>query len=112
VKVQCQTSPKFQRPPTHSPGRFRNWRGARLPSLRICGTAPGRRLRRAGREPLFSISEEAELSAERRRDSRCGEGWPGFPEPPRTETNRRVGYTLAQVNDMRGVFGTATVAQA
>ena len=29
-----------------------------------------------------------------------------LPEPPRTETNRRVGYTLAQVNDMRGVFGT------
>src|SRR3546814_18551316 len=29
-----------------------------------------------------------------------------LPPPPRTENNRRVGYTLAQLNDMRGLFGT------
>jgi len=29
-----------------------------------------------------------------------------LPAPPRTETNRRIGYTLAQINNMRSVFGT------
>ena len=29
-----------------------------------------------------------------------------MPSAERTDTNRRVGYTLAQLNDMRGLFGT------
>ena len=58
------------------------------------------------REPLFSISEAAELVGRTPAAIRDAEKDGRLPEPSRTETNRRVGYTLAQVNDMRGVFGT------
>ena len=58
------------------------------------------------REPLFSISEAANLVGRTPAAIRDAEKDGRLPEPPRTETNRRVGYTLAQVNDMRGVFGT------
>lgn len=58
------------------------------------------------REPLFSISEAADLVGRSAAAIRDAEKDGRLPEPPRTETNRRVGYTLAQVNDMRGVFGT------
>ena len=66
------------------------------------------RAARAGerREPLFSISEAAGLVGRTPAAIRDAEKDGRLPEPPRTETNRRVGYTLAQVNDMRGVFGT------
>lgn len=58
------------------------------------------------REPIFSISEAAKLVDRTPAAIRDAEKDGRLPEPPRTETNRRVGYTLAQVNDMRGVFGT------
>ena len=58
------------------------------------------------REPLFSIGEAADLVGRTPAAIRDAEKDGRLPEPPRTETNRRVGYTLAQVNDMRGVFGT------
>jgi chromosome partitioning protein len=60
----------------------------------------------ARREPTFSISEAARLVGRTPAAIREAEKDGRLPEPPRTETNRRVGYTLAQVNDMRGVFGT------
>ncbi len=65
-----------------------------------------RAARGARREPLFSISEAAALVGRTPAAIREAEKDGRLPEPPRTETNRRVGYTLAQVNDMRGVFGT------
>src|SRR6201996_2438496 len=58
------------------------------------------------REPIFSISEAARLVGRTPAAIRDAEKDGRLPEPPRTQTNRRVGYTLAQVNDMRGVFGT------
>ncbi|HEX7758918.1 MAG TPA: AAA family ATPase [Caulobacteraceae bacterium] len=66
------------------------------------------RAARAGarREPIFSIGEAAELVGRTPAAIRDAEKDGRLPEPPRTETNRRVGYTLGQVNDMRGVFGT------
>lgn len=60
----------------------------------------------ARREPTFSIGEAAELVGRTPAAIRDAEKDGRLPPPPRTETNRRVGYTLAQVNDMRGVFGT------
>lgn len=58
------------------------------------------------REPTFSISEAASLVGRTPAAIRDAEKDGRLPEPPRTQTNRRVGYSLAQVNDMRGVFGT------
>lgn len=58
------------------------------------------------REPIFTIGEAAALVGRTPAAIRDAEKDGRLPEPPRTETNRRVGYTLAQVNDMRGVFGT------
>lgn len=58
------------------------------------------------REPTFTISEAAALVGRTPAAIRDAEKDGRLPEPPRTETNRRVGYSLAQVNDMRGVFGT------
>ncbi|MGA0608442.1 AAA family ATPase [Phenylobacterium sp. VNQ135] len=60
----------------------------------------------ARREPTFSISEAARLVGRTPAAVREAEKDGRLPEPSRTETNRRIGYTLAQVNDMRGVFGT------
>lgn len=60
----------------------------------------------ARREPTFSIGEAADLVGRTPAAIRDAEKDGRLPPPPRTETNRRVGYTLAQVNDMRGVFGT------
>jgi chromosome partitioning protein len=58
------------------------------------------------REPTFTIGEAANLIGRTPAAIRDAEKDGRLPEPPRTETNRRVGYSLAQVNDMRGVFGT------
>jgi chromosome partitioning protein len=58
------------------------------------------------REPTFAIGEAADLIGRTPAAIRDAEKDGRLPPPPRTETNRRVGYTLAQVNDMRGVFGT------
>ncbi len=58
------------------------------------------------REPTFPIGKAAELVGRTPAAIRDAEKDGRLPPPPRTETNRRVGYTLAQLNDMRGVFGT------
>ena len=81
---------------------------ARRASAVVQSLRDAARAARAGerREPLFSISEAADLVGRTSAAIRDAEKDGRLPEPPRTETNRRVGYTLAQVNDMRGVFGT------
>lgn len=63
---------------------------------------------RAGdrREPTFPISRAADLVGRTPAAIRDAERDGRLPEPSRTESNRRVGYTLAQLNDMRGVFQT------
>ena len=58
------------------------------------------------REPTFPIGRAAELVGRTPAAVRDAERDGRLPPPPRTDTNRRVGYTLAQLNDMRGVFGT------
>lgn len=58
------------------------------------------------REPTFPIGKAAELVDRTSAAIRDAEKDGRLPPPPRTESNRRVGYTLAQLNDMRGVFGT------
>ena len=81
---------------------------ARRASLVLQNLRDSARAARSGdrREPLFTISEAADLVGRTPAAIRDAEKDGRLPEPPRTETNRRVGYTLAQVNDMRGVFGT------
>ena len=58
------------------------------------------------REPLFTIGRAAELVGRTPAAIRDAEKDGRVPRVERTESNRRVGYTLAQLNDMRGVFGT------
>ncbi|MAW98960.1 MAG: chromosome partitioning protein [Sphingomonas sp.] len=58
------------------------------------------------REPIFTIGKAADLVGRTPAAIREAEKDGRLPEPGRTETNRRVGYTLGQLNDMRGVFGT------
>lgn len=58
------------------------------------------------REPTFPIGRAAELVGRTPAALRDAERDGRLPPPPRTESNRRVGYTLAQLNDMRGVFST------
>ncbi|WP_210359007.1 AAA family ATPase [Sphingomonas beigongshangi] len=58
------------------------------------------------REPIFTIGRAADLVGRTPAAIREAEKDGRLPEPGRTETNRRVGYTLGQLNDMRGVFGT------
>jgi len=81
---------------------------ARRASAVVANLRDGARAARSGarREPTFSIGEAADLVGRTPAAIRDAEKDGRLPEPPRTETNRRVGYTLAQVNDMRGVFGT------
>lgn len=58
------------------------------------------------REPTFPIGKAATLVGRTPAAIRDAEKDGRLPPPPRTENNRRVGYTLAQLNDMRGLFGT------
>lgn len=58
------------------------------------------------REPTFTISKAAELVGRTAAAIRDAEKDGRLPEPARTDNNRRERYTLAQLNDMRGVFGT------
>lgn len=58
------------------------------------------------REPTFTISQAAELVGRTPAAIRDAEKDGRLPEPTRTDNNRRERYTLAQLNDMRGVFGT------
>ena len=81
---------------------------ARRASSVVANLRDAARAARSGsrREPTFTIGEAAELVGRTPAAIRDAEKDGRLPPPPRTETNRRVGYTLAQVNDMRGVFGT------
>jgi len=58
------------------------------------------------REPTFAIGKAAELVNRTPAAIRDAEKDGRLPEPSRTGNNRRERYTLAQLNDMRGVFGT------
>jgi len=58
------------------------------------------------REPIFTIGRAAELVGRTPAAIREAEKDGRLPVAIRTDTNRRVGYSLAQLNDMRGVFGT------
>ena len=60
----------------------------------------------ARREPTFTIGKAAELVGRTPAAIRDAEKDGRLPEPARTDSNRRERYTLAQLNDMRGVFGT------
>lgn len=58
------------------------------------------------REPTFTIGRAAELVGRTPAAIRDAEKDGRLPEPARSDNNRRERYTLAQLNDMRGVFGT------
>jgi chromosome partitioning protein len=58
------------------------------------------------RSPRFPITRAAELVGRTGAAIREAEKDGRLPGVPRTQTGRRIGYTLAEVNAMRGVFGT------
>ncbi|MBB4615778.1 AAA family ATPase [Novosphingobium taihuense] len=58
------------------------------------------------REPIFTIGRAAELVGRTPAAIRDAEKDGRLSAPDRTATNRRVGYTLRQLNEMRDVFGT------
>ncbi|MCL2429698.1 MAG: AAA family ATPase, partial [Alphaproteobacteria bacterium] len=61
---------------------------------------------RTRRSPKFSITRAAELVGRTGAAIREAEKDGRLPSVPRTTTGRRIGYTLAEINAMRGVFGT------
>jgi chromosome partitioning protein len=74
-----------------------------LASLRARGDAEGRQERQA---PRFSITRTAELVGRTGAAIRDAEKDGRLPIVERTTSGRRIGYTLAEVNQMRAVFGT------
>ena len=58
------------------------------------------------RSPRFPISRVAELVGRTGTAIREAEKDGRLPVVPRTQSGRRIGYTLAEVNAMRSVFGT------
>jgi len=58
------------------------------------------------RSPRFSITRTAELVGRTGAAIRDAEKEGRLPNVPRTQSGRRIGYTLAEVNAMRTVFGT------
>jgi chromosome partitioning protein len=58
------------------------------------------------RSPRFSITRTAELVGRTGAAIRDAEKDGRLPNVPRTLSGRRIGYTLAEVNGMRTVFGT------
>ena len=58
------------------------------------------------RSPRFSITRTAELVGRTGAAIRDAEKDGRLPNVARTQSGRRVGYTLAEVNAMRSVFGT------
>jgi len=68
----------------------------------------GARSARAGerREPTFQIGKAADLVGRTTAAIREAESDGRLATPPRGDNGRRLGYTLAQLNDMRGTFGT------
>ena len=74
-----------------------------LSSLRARGDAEGSQERIA---PRFSITRAAELVGRTGASIRDAEKEGRLPTVERTATGRRIGYTLAEINQMRTVFGT------
>ena len=74
-----------------------------LASLRAHGDEVGTERRRA---PRFSITRTADLVGRTPTAIREAEKEGRLPSVERTASGRRVGYTLAEINEMRGVFGT------
>lgn len=74
-----------------------------LESLRARGTPEGSPTRRA---PRFPITRAADLVGRTSAAIREAEKDGRLPAIERTATGRRVGYTLAEINQMRTVFGT------
>lgn len=74
-----------------------------LSSLRARGDAEGTQERQA---PRFSITRTAELVGRTGAAIRDAEKEGRLPTVERTASGRRVGYTLAEINQMRAVFGT------
>jgi chromosome partitioning protein len=58
------------------------------------------------REPTFPIGKAAELVGRTTGAIREAEADGRLVAPTRGDNNRRLAYTLAQLNDMRGTFGT------
>ena len=58
------------------------------------------------REPTFQIGKVADLVGRTTAAIREAESDGRLVPPPRGANGRRVGYTLDQLNDMRGAFGT------
>src|SRR4051794_31764247 len=79
---------------------------ARRAAAVVADLRNGARAARSGarREPTFSIGQAAELVGRTPTAIRDAEKDGRLPAPGRTETNRRIGYTLAEINNMRGVF--------
>ncbi len=74
-----------------------------LESLRAQGARGGQAERQA---PRFPITRAAELVGRTSAAVREAEKDGRLPSVERTASGRRVGYTLAEINQMRGVFGT------
>jgi chromosome partitioning protein len=74
-----------------------------LGALRTRGTAQGHQDRVA---PRFSITRTAELVGRTGAAIRDAEKDGRLPQVDRTPSGRRIGYTLAEINHMRDVFGT------
>jgi chromosome partitioning protein len=74
-----------------------------LGALRTRGTAQGYQERVA---PRFSITRTAELVGRTGAAIRDAEKDGRLPQVDRTPSGRRIGYTLAEINHMRDVFGT------
>jgi chromosome partitioning protein len=60
----------------------------------------------ARRSPRFSITRTAELVGRTGAAIRDAEKEGRLPNVARTHSGRRIGYTLAEINAMRAVFGT------
>ncbi len=75
-----------------------------LASLRQRGNAGEAAGRRA---PRFTISRTAELVGRTQAAIRDAEKEGRLPTVARAANGRRVGYTLAEINQMRAVFGTS-----
>ncbi len=73
-----------------------------LQSLRDQATTPGG----TRQPPLFPITRVAELVGRTGAAIREAEKDGRLPVVARTSSGRRVGYTLAEINNMREVFGT------
>lgn len=74
-----------------------------LESLRAQGAGEGTVTRRA---PCFPITRVAELVGRTTAAIREAEKDGRLPAAERTASGRRVGYSLAEINQMRAVFGT------